>query len=695
MITSILFFFVVAIGAGFLIDLLIKDWKADIVEKLVIRIGAGCLFIPIVGVIFNLLRIPIHWILFLVLSVVTFSLAVYFRRQSLLNDFKVLSKDLRSLNYKKYLYTVLVFLIFALTAYMYISGSFAYPWFENGDPYPYALSAKYIALENTFTAPYYFTHFAEPYPQGYTIFMGVMHQTNDSINFTLKFFNALIVSLSVLFFFYFARRFTKKESVAFWATVILAAIPAWLGHFIFALSFNMALMFIIFYALCSMSTNKQWRILAGLFYGAVIITHFYTAFVITLLIVIVYGLRILVSKVFSREYIDSMFIGLAVGLLFWIPAFIRHRGVFEEGAQLGGVYVFFPIIEKVMTSYLYGGLFFIALIVLVVLYSKNKLWFPYVKRVIRISSVPKWIYASILFILFLILILPAEKLIYAKGSASRVYTFGDFFIAQQGNMINNPIGIGWFVMCIFLLGILIILLNHKKLFSESNFPLLVSFTWVLFSFIGVMGASLSIGFVPFRMWTFFGMSLSLVTGYSIYWMLSLGSKVPKSKSWKIFVILLKVAFVLLTIALLFFTSFSQKYWHNTAQWPEHQVMVPESQELYVWIQDGGLPKDSMVTNICHRENLLLGYDMLSKPWLDEELQEHEGGYFITALNQSIEDNYNFLKRNQFQYVTIGASCIAKMKKSPEVVQKRIQEMMNSTQFEIVKATKSEYLFEVI
>jgi hypothetical protein len=245
-------------------------------------------------------------------------------------------------------------------------------------------------------------------------------------------------------------------------------------------------------------------------------------------------------------------------------------------------------------------------------------------------------------------------------------------------------------MIFFLIGLGILLFNLKKLFIKENFWLLVALTWIIFSFLGVMGASLSIGFVPFRMWTFFGISMSLVTGYAIYLVLSSLDKIFRSNR-----AIAKAVFIILFVILAYYTSFVPKYVHNTVTWPEHQVIVPESQQLYVWMREGGLPKDSMVTNICHREFVPLGYDMLSKPWLSEELDElGENAYYRTALNNSLDDNYDFLKRNGFDYVILGASCIAKFKVDQNLLLARLNEMANSTMFSIVKSTNAEFLFKV-
>ena len=68
MMQSVLYFFTITLGLGFLIDVLIRNWNADWLEKVAIRIGAGILLIPIVGVLFHWIRIPLYWLNVLLLA---------------------------------------------------------------------------------------------------------------------------------------------------------------------------------------------------------------------------------------------------------------------------------------------------------------------------------------------------------------------------------------------------------------------------------------------------------------------------------------------------------------------------------------------------------------------------------------------------------------------------------------------------
>ena len=148
------------------------------------------------------------------------------------------------------------------------------------------------------------------------------------------------------------------------------------------------------------------------------------------------------------------------------------------------------------------------------------------------------------------------------------------------------------------------------------------------------------------------------------------------------------------------SSFSPKYWHNTAIWPEHQIMEPQAQQLFIWMRDGGLPKDSTVLPFCNYPSLVLGYDMLSKPWETKELVDRTylssdpDHFFKTSLNQSLEENYNFLKKYGYNYTVLGVDCIIKLKVNETKLINRVNEMTESDKFTLVQSTSSELLFKI-
>ena len=147
--------------------------------------------------------------------------------------------------------------LFGLTLNMYLEGSFRYDYFEDTDPWGYTAVADYIGENKTFSVPYYSLQYSEPYTQGYQIVMGLLSQTNDSIYWTMKFFNALIVSFGVLFMYFFARRFSGDEDVAVLAGFFLFAVPAWVSHFVFSLHFNMTIFVVLLYVLAQLMPEHR------------------------------------------------------------------------------------------------------------------------------------------------------------------------------------------------------------------------------------------------------------------------------------------------------------------------------------------------------------------------------------------------------------------------------------------------------
>ena len=371
MLLSILYFFVLAIGLGFLIDLIIKDWKADFLEKLVIRLGTGIAIVPVLGIVLNVLHIPLDWKIFLAFSIITFSAALYFRKRELLPKF---SKGIT----KSQTYSFLVLIMFAITAYMYIHGSFAYPWLEDGDPYGYALTSKYIAEEKTYSHPYKFDHYSEPYTQGYQIFMGVLHQTNNSIYWNMKFFNALIISFSIFFFFYFAKRFTKNQDIALISTFALFAVPCWVGHFIFSLNFNMALFPLFLYALASLESNKKWKFLTAIIFASALVNHTYTGVTFAILLIIYYLNKLFVEEKINKEILQAGFFGVLLSLLFYIPSYLKHSDSIAKRGS-GGINQIFLFVGKIPPLLIYI-IIFLALALLVLYYIKREKLFLPLKR---------------------------------------------------------------------------------------------------------------------------------------------------------------------------------------------------------------------------------------------------------------------------------------------------------------------------
>ena len=681
---SIIIFFILTIGLSFIIDFFI-EWKADLFEQFIIRIGIGLTLIPIMGIIFNILHIPLDWKIFLAITIILPIITI--KKSTILEQIKKITFKKIT---KKQIYYLLITIMFIITAYMYIHGSFLNLHFEDSDPWEYAYVAKYIAEEKTFSADFYFNHFSEPYPQGYSILMGLLHQTNDSIYWNMKFFHNLIISFSILFFFFFVKKLNKNSNIAIISTFTLFAVPAWFSHFIFSLTFNMTIMFILFYSLIQMQKNKKWKYLAIISFASIWIIHFYTAMVITALFILYYLIKVFTQETFNKNLVQVGFFGILLSfIIFWIPGIYKYRETIfhsDHPPQLGGLDMFFPTIEKILANTTYSITFIALIAIIFAIYFLRKKWFPYIKKILQIKNIKWKIFLGILIIALLVLIIPSGKIMYAKGSATRHYTLGDFFIAKGQNMINNPVGIGLILMSLFVIGMIFLIINYKRLFKKENFWIALTFTWSIFTFIGVLGYDFSIGFVPFRMWTFFVIPLSIIVGFI---MVNIFKITKYFKGTLKYVIL--IGLIILFISSVYATSFKQKYTVNTASWPEHKIMIPTSQELFVWLRDSGeIKKWTKVSALCHNPFVVFGYDMYSPGWESKEITY----YYDNFLNSTTEENYKFLKKYDYKYAIIDGGCITKFERDPKKINQKIIEFVNSTNFNLVKNTDSAFIFRV-
>src|SRR4030042_1450406 len=102
----------------------------------------------------------------------------------------------------------------------------------------------------------------DPYPPGYDLLMGVLLQTANSVMWILKFFNALIISVSIAFFYFFAKELMGDKNKALFSTFCLAAVPAFMSHFIWAISLAVPLYFVAFYCLERIKQDKKWFIVS-------------------------------------------------------------------------------------------------------------------------------------------------------------------------------------------------------------------------------------------------------------------------------------------------------------------------------------------------------------------------------------------------------------------------------------------------
>src|SRR3989338_3613562 len=262
-------------------------------------------------------------------------------------------------------------------------------------------------------------HYIDPYPPTYDLLMGLLHQTNDSIYWTLKFFNALIISLSTIFFYFFVKEFTGNRNKALFAAFALLSIPAFMSHFIWALSLTVPLYFIVFYALEMIKHDRRWWIVSALSMVTVLTSSPTHSTYFGLFLILYLTTKLILERKILAWHIASGALGLALSLVFWWIPMIFSHGI--EWTLTGLGFSFADLKEAGL-----GGAL--------------------------------------------------------QGTGDRIYTFSDFFIAQKQNMINNPVGIGLVLSILALIGIISIFAKYKELLKKEKHWAIITLVLFLFTF---------------------------------------------------------------------------------------------------------------------------------------------------------------------------------------------------------------------
>ncbi len=652
---SIGYFFATTITTGFLIDLFVKDWRADWLEKLMMRFGVGLAAFSVIGVIFNLLHIPLDFRIFLATGLLICIAACFRKRRSSTEESEIFGPAFsRCWKQRSFWYGLTVMVLLIVTLTMYLTGTFAYSYFEDTDPWGYAAVADFIGEHKTFTAPYYSIQYGEPYTQGYQIVMGVLSQTNDSIYWTMKFFSALVISFSIPFMFYFTRRFSQNDEMALLASIFLFSVPAWVSHFIFSLHFNMTIFVVLLYVLAQMIPNGKitsnekpgWAWVGIIVYASMLINHFSTVFHASVFCVGYLLSRILAEKQIDWKALMVFFGGGLLSLTFFIPAYARHWWVVDSNQQLGGVRTLYPLLRFLVSP---AGLALLAglLATMLIAYRFRRRWQPKFEKWLATGNRGMLVWLAGLTLVLVVMLLPIE-IVRSLGTGDRAYLLSDFFSASEDNLINNPTGLGPVLMIALIISFLWASVRIAKLFKSDRSWEAVAYAWIITGFLLVLGNYLSIAIAPFRAWTFLGLVASLFAAWGLISVIQTYSR----SSW------LPVGAVLLLTVLLIPTTYVPKYKINTMLWPDHTIGPPESQDFYAWMRDGGLPKNSVVANLCGNSEFLSGYDMNPPLWNEVfHPRRDRKPYFVNRPFELDAEALGMLKDAGVEYLTFGATCI--------------------------------------
>ena len=630
---SIILFFVYTWGLGFTATRFIKNAENSW-EKNLMRIGIGLGILPLLAVFLNLLHIPLDWKIFLALSLI---IPAY----SIIKD-KKLTFPKPKLK-KSTVYILVVLFLFLATFFMYHKGAFSYPYLEDDDPWDHAKGIKYVSIEKNLNTPEYFQgerffYYMDPYPPGYEAVQGILHQTNDTINWSMKFFNALIISLGIIFFYFFAKELIESRQKALFSTFALAMVPCYLSHFIWAHALIITLFFPAMYCLGRIKYDKKWFFPAALVIGSIALTHPEEPIKLGILFVLFIVTKSLLQKKFLKTEFFAVATGYLLSFMWWafnwrdMWALKLGRGVGEAGleaAQKGG----FTLIKKILTS------------------------------------IPK--------------IFPTSG-----GSATRAYSFSDFFMAKSQNLINNPIGVGIFLTLITIVALISIILEYKSLREEKNHWLVIALVWFVFIFIFINSVTfhLPMGLRAFRMWMLLAFSIALLAPQGAFYLARLGKKFNISKS-------IIIAILIIGVIL---TSGYQKYSMNTASWfPGGKWTSMEELQGYTWLKT--LPPNTRVFDMATKgDKVVIGYDKYSCAWC-ENVQE----FRADILNNDAVSLHEWLKKNKYEYLVIGGMTYKYLErqfgenKTKEILPRLTEDVATSGLFKIEHQNQGVVIFKVL
>ena len=556
---SIVFFLVVLYGFGSSVSFIAKE-SDDFLERNLMRLGIGLGVMLLFGFLLNVLKIPLDWRIFLGLGILILIAKSYFdyrKNKTIIPKF--------NLNF----YSILMLILFAITLYMYVHGAFAYPYLEDDDSWSHAMSVKYVSVEKTvFTGKEVLFHYIDPYPPAYDMLLGIVHQTNDSVYWTLKFFNALIISLSIIFFYYFVKVFSNSSKKAFFSTLALFAIPAYLSHFIWAIALTMPLFFVAFYCTEKIRDDRNWWIITALVIMPTVTSSPTHSAYFGLFFVVYFAARLIAERRFLiYEFLAGLSGVVLAFVLWWAPTIIEHG--------------FYKVIQTINPRASAG--------ILNVIGTGD-----------RVYSVPDFL----------------------CGPSSDCY--------NGVNMINNPIGIGIVVSILALIGFIYLIFNFGEAFRQKNYYVFVSILWFVLALYAVNSAKMPVKISPFRAWMLFAVAAAITAGEAINILNNVVKSLTKNiiKNGKV-VLLASFVFISIIIILVFLTSFIPKYKVNTAGWPPGAFWTSNEEiQGYVWFK-GNCPSGAKVFTFSNRR-VGIGMDKFICSWCQDVKEFQKTSINMTA-----------------------------------------------------------------
>ncbi len=566
-------------------------------EKSLTTFGFGLAAFAVLSIIFNLIGIPLNWLVFLAIALGLLAYFIY--RKEL--ELKVEKPD-------RVLLAVLI--MAAINIQIYWNGANAYPYLEDDDPWNHAVGTKWVAETESYSRHYDGEHFyrlyIEPYPPVYDVLMGVIHQMTESVSSTLKFFNAFLVGTALVMAFFVIEELTKNRKIALFSAFFLLSMPAFMGHFIWAQTLAMLFLFVAFYAMERSLQDKRFVLPTGVAIGAIAITQPSVAVTFILMAGLYLAAKFYRDgKSILKPLVMAGSIGILITILFYVPVYLKYGP--EDFTYGVGIF---------------QGLF------------------------------------------------DPESAIDTSGGL--VYSPQDYlFVSPQGK-IDQHIGIGVVLSILVLAGTVLAIKDFIS--GKREAWIIISILWLLLGILGTEGNALPVKLFPHRFWVFLAIPVAMLAS-SAY--LRLEEKFQKHQKYLLAILIISV----------FTTSAVGKLEVQTATWPPG-AGFSSMEEISGYVQMGTmLPKNTKVFPLCSFDSKIIGFDMLSEPYVPEYgLFKHD------ALNKSPEEVHSFISSRGYSYLTIDPTCVTEL--GPEGTNALVSSYLSSESYEQVYSNKAFILLRV-
>ena len=631
---TILLFLLYCWGFGRGIGFLARE-ADDFLERNLMRVGIGFGIFLALGLVLNLIHVPLDWRIFLAASSTPILIIIYnhIRKKA------KFSEALSNINFN--LYSLLMLALFFISLYMYTSGAFAYPYLEDDDPWSHSLSVKYVAVEKTVFTKERLFHYLSPYPPTYNLLLGILHQTNDSIYWTMKFFNALVISLSIIFFFYFAKELTNSSRKALFATFVLFALPSFLSHFIWALALTMPLFFISFYAIERIKHDKKWWIVAAIVMTTTLTSSPSHSAYFALFFAVYFFIRSLIERRFLLyEFIAALSSIVLSLILWWLPmlrtfklegilggiGYSRVEGIVGSTGTGDRIYKIADFIFAKNVNAINNpvGIGIVISLLVLICFAYLAIKFYRELKEHPIMVVAAFSTLSLLLTAFLFstytgqLWAPKEKI---KISFVK-------FLAEQTLFLVIVLVVA------FLIALLAVNSYKNKEFKEKY--LIVILAWFIFSFYAVNAAPYTFKLSPFRAWMLLAIPVCILAAEGAFNLMAISKKHIRNIG--------KYSVLAILLVGIFFTSTQQKIAVNTAAWPPGAFWTSGDEiAAYVWMKDN-LPRNSNVFTFWNNAPVV-GMDMYTCHWC-----ENIKTYMKDGFDQNAEELHGWLRQNNYGYI---------------------------------------------